>query len=154
MKIINGLLGTVAVMLISGCVVMPAPHSRQVIPEVNGFVTMNHAPVKGAKIYFYKSIDKDQCIDSTFVSKTNENGKFYFKGNKDFRLFLVFGDPAESWGFCIKYQGRYYKGWSAHGIGYSPNLIDVNCELSNLEDPDEKVIHPDGSGICQVSKHD
>ena len=141
-------------MLISGCVAMPAPHSRQVIPEANGIVTINQSPVEGADIYLYKYLDNNECTDSKFAATTNELGKFYFKGNKDFKFFKVFGDHLELWGFCIKYQDRFYNGWSAHGIGYAPKLITVNCELTSLQETDEKVFHPDGSGICEVTRHD
>ena len=39
-----------------GC--LPKPHTRQVIPEVNGVITFNQLPIKGAEIHLYKIKEK------------------------------------------------------------------------------------------------
>ncbi|MCX7553644.1 hypothetical protein OS175_07115 [Marinicella sp. S1101] len=153
MNLYRNFFGLFIVITISGCVAMPAPHTRQVIPEANGIVTFNQIPVVGAEVHLHKIKGKNHCGESKFSTKTDKDGKFYFKGNKDFRFFIVFGDPLETWGFCIKHEDKYYNGWTAQGIGYSPLKITAKCDLKNQRKLDDNVIY-DGFGICEVNRYD
>jgi len=142
---------TIALIVLSltGCMAIPAPHTRQVIPEVNGLITLNNQPVVGAEIRLYKQKKLNQCSESKYMSLSDEKGRFYFKGNRDFRFLIVVGDPVTSWGMCIRYQNQDYKGWTFKRIGYAPKEISVNCELT--AEANEIGF---GVGICEVNKHD
>lgn len=138
-------------LFLSGCVAFPAPHTRQVIPEISGQVTLNKQPISGATVNLYKEKKVNQCDDTKYRVDTDKNGQFRYKGKKDIRLFYQFGDPIETWGLCIIYSGKHYNGWTAHDIGYVPSIIVVNCELSDRNNENDDGYLAEGVGICKIT---
>jgi hypothetical protein len=128
--------------MLSGCAI-PWPHFEQQIPEVKGVVSKGEDAVSGARVYLLERLGHEECSKSKLFAVTDENGRFSIKGDKDLRLWLVMGDPIESWGVCIEYEDQLIVALRTGGIGVPPPSIELNCDLSS-----EPRITRYGKGIC------
>jgi len=144
-NIIKITLLTLVVILLSSC--LPIPHKTQVIPKINGKITSNNIPLSDVKIKFYRSKHDKSNNKFKSVVFTDKNGMFYFKGDKDFHVYLVLGDPISTWSMDIIYNDTVYIGWKEFDIGYADESQIFICELTHHYS--EKSLN---QGICNLTQ--
>jgi hypothetical protein len=124
------LLLLLALVVLSGCAFLLFPHTEQVVPSVAGTVSRDGKPVLGVHVFVLPNLRENGCITSRYSAVTDESGHFAIRGDRNVKLFVVMGDPMNSWGLCIGEPGHLVEAWHPHGIGVPPRSIEVLCDLS------------------------
>lgn len=131
--------------LMAGCI--PWPHVNQIAPAVTGVVVKNGQPVQGALVYWHPRYppNADACSASEVATKTNEEGRFQLREERDFEMFVMMGDPIMSWTICIELEGVMYTGWREFSMGYAPVKVSITCDLSAAATQSNG-----DSGLCHI----
>ncbi len=127
--------------VLAGC--MPLPHNDQMFPAIRGRVIHSGQSVAGARIFATAAPEGEECQGSEFVGSTDEEGIFSVEPEKDFKLFMFFGDPLSAWTLCIEHQGVRYVGWANRSLGHAPKTVRMECDLNDLVTEQSG-----GKGLC------
>jgi hypothetical protein len=130
--------------VLSGCVAIPDPGNVLVVPEISGTVTRDGNPVPNVRVSYHRILEGGGCKSSKDQVYTDETGAFRISTRDEFRFWLVFGDPSNTWGICLAGVGLEVIGWRGEGIGIPPSHAEFNCELSASVERTER-----GVGVCR-----
>lgn len=121
----------VLTLMISACI--PMPHHEYRAPKIMGTLYDGDAPLGRTKIYL--STGRDECVKPYITSQTNAIGQFEIGPVKEVEYFVFFmGDPTVWWSLCLEAKGTHHAIMSQGGIGRSPSVLQVRCDVSQKQD--------------------
>jgi len=130
-KTIALIITVTALMLISGCVIIPL----QRVPNLQGVALRDGKPVAGADVRYIVMECRDDRDKGKVKakSKTLADGSFTIKGKR--RLGFALGLPAEyiiCWRLCFQEEGSAPACWyiEASGPPVPPEFIELECDLN------------------------
>jgi hypothetical protein len=110
--------------LIGGCVPFPSVHYYA--PAVSGVITQDGFPVAGAEVRV-----STPFVDENSVATTGTDGRFATASIREFSFVtILMGDPVCHYEIKITADGKTYEGYSDAGVGYTPETIELRCDLS------------------------
>ena len=136
--------------LLNGC--LPIPHSDQIAPNITGTVTMKGVPQAGIPVYFeprchFGLVEQHICETTGRKTLTNDQGRFTFKGVRNFSFFITLGDPGGCWEICFQREGRTITGLNDQWFGmYPPKETQIECDLA-LSDQ-KRLGQENARGLC------
>jgi len=100
-------------------------------PRIDGALTLDGAPVEGARVYVQTETN-EPCNSSPVLVVSNRDGAFSLAPRRHLELqpIIPLGDRVIGWRVCFEYQGRYYLGLDVLG-GYSAGKpVRLECDLN------------------------
>ncbi len=118
---------------LSGCVVLPIPHTVRIVPALDGVVTVNGVPAAGLKVFVHKHTygQGPECPVSEVKVSTDAQGRFHFDEVTELRLLMMMGDPLSTWAICITGPNGQVLGWRNYAMGYAEPKVSFACELTD-----------------------
>ena len=143
-----------AVVLLSGCVVIPQPHDVVDLPRVTGTVRSLGAPVAGAVLTMNAMDNPSACDEPVARASTGPDGAFAFDEVSHRALWrlvvLAPSSPTHSMTLCIV-DGDTARPLFAREIWASlPLHLEVDCELSTPSSDGEPCRISDWSGFNYI----
>jgi hypothetical protein len=118
------LLIAASMLSLTGCI--PAPHRHYFAPKISGSVNADGIAVPRAEVRL--SAHGTQEVVQTL---TETQGNFAIGPLTEIQLTRgVIGDPGYFFVLTIKADGREYLGYDQGIIGYSPETLNLTCDLA------------------------
>ena len=120
----RALLIAVSILSLMGCI--PAPHRHYFAPKISGSVNADGIAVAKAEVRL-----SAHGTHEVVHTLTETQGHFVIGPLTEFQLTRgVIGDPGYFFVLRIKADGKEYLGYDQGIIGYSPEAVDLTCDLA------------------------
>ncbi len=109
-------------MLLSGCGVLPWPHSGYTTPPVEGTLRDGPNALRDVPVRIATGVAKDPCEGQTSDSQTGAGGTFTISPIKNFQFFAVpMAHTVFTWHLCYLEHDR----WIRLSTGRTYTLVDT-----------------------------
>lgn len=97
-----------ALICLSGCAVMPWPHTANVTPHVRGVLLDSGQPLQGAEIRVVAGAEEGLCLGRATEARTSADGSFEVESVKELRMFVVMmAHSSIPWSLCYRNRGNW-----------------------------------------------
>jgi hypothetical protein len=127
---------------------LPLPHRERVAPEVAGLLHDDKQPAAGLTVHYaHRKMwgGGTECTESDVVATTGSDGRFVFGEGKEFRFFVVMGDPVFAYEVCVERRGGRDLLWRMDDFGFVETPVELTCDLNAPVKDGER-----GRGRCSV----
>src|SRR5262245_39788094 len=116
--------GSVAVLVLAAAALaacFPLPHLERVAPQVTGLLREGEQPAAGLQVHYAHRMTSgsgSDCSQSDVVATTGADGRFVFSEGKEFRFFVVMGDPTFAYEVCVERSDGRHLLWRGDDFGF------------------------------------
>lgn len=127
-----------APLLLTGCVVIPQPHTRVELSRVEGRLTQEGQPVPGVRLSMNSLNDFEPCSDPIAFATTDDAGRFVFQEISDRKVFrlvvLAPSSPTYSMSICRLDEGASEPIFTETIWAALPASLTLECDRSAAGD--------------------